>query len=134
MRVTRLIGIAVALIVGAAVPSRAQTIVIPDNATAQCNDGSWSSAVATRGACSAHQGVKVWIGKRPRGAAARCNDGAYWTNPTLQGACSSHGGVYKSYKKAEKAEKKAEKAEMKAEKKADKAEEKAEKKAEKKKP
>jgi hypothetical protein len=113
MRLPRLLAAAIVLSAAAALPARAQNIVIADNATAQCNDGSWSAAASTRGACSGHKGVKNWIGRRPRGAAARCNDGAYWTNATLQGACSSHGGVYKSYQKAEKAARKDEKREMK---------------------
>lgn len=119
MNALRLAAGTLALVLGTSLPARAQaTVKIPDNTTAQCTDGTWSKAASQRGACSAHGGVKLWIGKRPRGAAARCTDGTYWTNATLQGACSSHGGVYKSYKKAVKAAKKAEKAEDKAEKKA----------------
>jgi hypothetical protein len=132
MRLIRLVSTALALIAGATMPSAAraqqQGVVIPEHATAQCGDGTWSMASNQRGACSSHQGVKHWIGRRPANASARCNDGEYWTNPTAQGACSSHGGVYKTYKAAEKAERKEEKKEMKAEKKAEKKEKKAEKK------
>jgi hypothetical protein len=31
------------------------------NATAQCNDGTFSYAVHHQGACSGHQGVKTWF-------------------------------------------------------------------------
>ena len=118
MKLARLVVTALAIAGCAAGPARAQTVVvIPDNGTALCNDGTWSVAASQRGACSSHQGVKHWIGRRPRGAAARCNDGEYWTNATLQGACSSHGGVFKSYKAAAKAARKADKMEEKAEKK-----------------
>jgi Protein of unknown function (DUF3761) len=110
MNALRLAAGSLALVLSASVPARAQaTVTIPDATTAQCTDGSWSKSASQRGACSAHGGVKLWIGKRPRGAAARCTDGSYWTNATLQGACSSHGGVYKSYKAAKKAAKKADK-------------------------
>jgi Protein of unknown function (DUF3761) len=33
----------------------------PPNATAQCNDGTYSFAKQHRGACSSHKGVKVWF-------------------------------------------------------------------------
>jgi hypothetical protein len=114
MRLTSLVLTAI-IVLCAAAPARAQVVVvIPDNSTVQCNDGSWAATASQRGACSGHKGVKHWIGKRPRGAQARCNDGEYWMNATLSGACSSHGGVYKSYKTAAKAAAKAEKREMKA--------------------
>lgn len=129
MRLTRLLLGALTLVVCAATPSRAQGVQIPDNATVQCNDGSWATTASRRGACSGHKGVKHWIGARPKHATARCNDGEYWTNATLQGACSRHGGVFQSYKAAEKAEKKEMKAEAKAEKKERKAEAKDDKKA-----
>ena len=38
------------------VPSNA-----PGNATAQCNDGTYSFAKQHRGACSGHRGVKIWF-------------------------------------------------------------------------
>jgi len=33
----------------------------PKNATAQCNDGTFSFAKQHRGACSSHKGVKTWF-------------------------------------------------------------------------
>lgn len=72
---------------------------MPDKSTGRCGDGTWTMAASQRGACSAHQGVKKWIGKKPRGATARCNDGEYWANATAQGACSGHEGVLLWYKK-----------------------------------
>jgi Protein of unknown function (DUF3761) len=33
----------------------------PKNATAQCTDGTWSTAKTKQGACSAHGGVKTWL-------------------------------------------------------------------------
>ncbi len=123
MKLARLLTTALAVSLCAAAPARAQSAnLIPDNATVQCNDGSWASSANQRGACGRHKGVKHWIGRRPAHAAARCNDGEYWTNATLQGACSSHGGVFKSYKTEMKADAKADKREMKAEARADKRE------------
>jgi hypothetical protein len=133
MRLPRLLATALALVVCSALPAPAQGTVIPDNATVQCNDGSWSRAASQRGACSRHKGVKQWIGRRPNTASARCNDGSYWLNATPQGACSSHGGVYRSYDKASreehkemKAERRMDKKEMKAERRMDRKEMKAE--------
>lgn len=94
--------LAFAAVFSAPAAARAQATTIPVTATAQCTDGTWSSAASQKGACSGHQGVKKWIGKKPRGATARCNDGEYWTNATEQGACSGHGGVLTWYKKDKK--------------------------------
>ena len=33
----------------------------PENASAQCNDGTFSMAKEHRGACSGHKGVKAWF-------------------------------------------------------------------------
>src|SRR5438045_7597708 len=91
----------------------------PANATAQCKDGSYSTAKTERGACSAHGGVQTWFGDKskesarsqapkpatkaapsasPKGSAApanatgQCQDGTYTTANTQRGACSGHAG------------------------------------------
>ena len=61
MRLTRLVATGFAVALCAALPVRAQVIVIPDHSTAQCTDGSWSMAASQRGACSSHGGVKHWM-------------------------------------------------------------------------
>lgn len=76
----------------------------PANASAKCNDGTYSTAKNERGACSRHGGIAQWLGSAggnanvsseqsaPRGATARCTDGTY-SKSTGQGVCSRHGGV-----------------------------------------
>jgi hypothetical protein len=80
----------------------------PNNATAQCTDGSYSTAKNEQGACSKHGGVRTWYGDsastpktaktrtsaaRPKNATAQCGDGSFSTAKSKQGACSKHGGV-----------------------------------------
>jgi|SRR5581483_5439069 len=93
----------------------------PKNATAQCNDGTYSTAKTERGACSKHDGVKTWWGAAgataappapaapktsaaprstaastaaaPKDATGQCTDGTYTRAKTERGACSQHGGV-----------------------------------------
>jgi hypothetical protein len=92
----------------------------PANTTAQCQDGTYSTAKTERGACSKHGGVKTWWGPAvggksspaggsskskeapstksategaPAGATGECNDGTFTRAKTQQGACSRHGGV-----------------------------------------
>lgn len=77
---------------GSAAPA-AEPPVMPPEATAQCKDGTWSTAQQKKGACSGHDGVKKWFGKPPKGATARCKDGTYTKSQESQGACSQHGGV-----------------------------------------
>jgi hypothetical protein len=93
----------------------------PTGATAQCKDGSVSTAQTPRGACSGHGGVGRWLadgkidtkraskepgssretrsvgtaGKSnaPSDATGQCRDGSYSTASTRRGACSGHGGL-----------------------------------------
>lgn len=87
----------------------------PKNATAQCKDGTYSTAKTQQGACSKHGGVQSWFGDAtssttvatktetrttthtktsiPKGATAQCKDGSYSKAKTQEGACSKHGGV-----------------------------------------
>lgn len=65
----------------------AQQAKPPANATARCTDGTFSTAKAAQGMCSAHKGVARWI------ASARCGDRSISRSTTRKGTCSGHGGV-----------------------------------------
>jgi hypothetical protein len=95
----------------------------PKGATAQCKDGTYSSAKSKQGACSSHGGVGTWLAdeketkaaskdasrpsaepvEKPSKSAkapsksgdptAQCNDGTYSYAVHHQGACSGHQGV-----------------------------------------
>ncbi len=115
------VGVLVVFAPALATRAEAKTAKKPANATAQCNDGTYSQAKSEQGACSSHGGVKTWYGKesaasapgqtspkarsssarsssasttrKPANATAECADGTYSKARTQQGACSSHGGV-----------------------------------------
>ena len=106
-----------------AIPTFAQKPAgAPANATAQCSDGTYSTAKTRTGACSRHGGVKAWwgaadantptsakstptspaassggaaasAGSAPKDATGQCADGTYTRAKTQTGACSRHGGV-----------------------------------------
>jgi hypothetical protein len=63
----------------------------PANATAECEDGTYSTSRTARGTCSGHGGVFAWL------ATARCIDGSLSLSRTRQGTCSGHEGIAKWY-------------------------------------
>ena len=94
----------------------------PQGSTAQCKDGTYSTAKTKRGACADHGGIATWFAvakpatkpaptgkqstvgtagtsagqrpaKAPTGATGQCKDGSYTTASAKHGACSGHGGV-----------------------------------------
>jgi uncharacterized protein with FMN-binding domain len=93
----------------------------PKGATAQCKDGTYSTAQTRQGACSRHGGVATWLAKTteetkpaekgakpatkeepkatetpagaPPNATAQCKDGTYSFSAHRSGTCSHHGGV-----------------------------------------
>lgn len=91
----------------------------PDNATAVCKDGSYSTAKSVRGACARHGGVDKWLVEpaandakptKPEKAdkadkkavtkeeaTAICKDGSYTKARSTRGACARHGGVDQWY-------------------------------------
>src|SRR5438105_3751519 len=97
----------------------------PKDATAQCKDGTYSTAKTKRGACSGHGGIATWLGatnaetkaatpketkslgtagtsnrapaNAPGNATGQCKDGSFTTANAKRGACSGHGGVTRWY-------------------------------------
>ncbi len=117
-------GVIFAAILALSVPLAAQKPAnAPANSTAQCADGTFSTAKTEQGACSKHGGVKTWFGAPkdakgdtkptatketatpkgsavakdsgavPAGSTGQCTDGSYTKAATKTGACSQHGGV-----------------------------------------
>jgi hypothetical protein len=117
-------GVIFAAILALSVPLAAQKPAsAPANSTAQCTDGTFSTAKTEQGACSKHGGVKTWFGAPkdakgdtkatatketatakgsvvakdsgavPAGSTGQCTDGSYTKAATKTGACSQHGGV-----------------------------------------
>lgn len=80
---------ATVLVALAAIPAAAQDP--PASATAKCSDGTYSTSVSRRGACSNHGGVAEWL--VPADATAICRDGTYSFSRSRQGTCANHGGV-----------------------------------------
>src|SRR5947208_1630861 len=73
-------GLVLAGLMALAVPALAQKPAnAPANATAQCGDGTFSTAKTERGACSRHGGAKTWFG------AASAEDDA--DRPRSENAC-----------------------------------------------
>ena len=104
----------VAAALAVSVPMFVSAQTKPANVTAQCKDGTYSTAKTRRGACSGHGGVTKWFGAddaaksaagktptpegkaasaRPANVTGQCQDGSYTTAATKRGACSGHGGV-----------------------------------------
>ena len=113
-------------VIGATLMIAAWTVVVdvsaqaPNGATAQCKDGSYSTAKTKRGACSGHGGIGTWLAETkpetpapatsksagtagkssdkrsanaPGNATGQCQDGTYTSAASKRGACSGHGGV-----------------------------------------
>lgn len=79
------------LVIALATPGQALAQDPPASATAKCRDGTYSTSVSRRGACSNHGGVAEWL--VPADATAICRDGTYSFSTSRQGSCSNHGGV-----------------------------------------
>ena len=96
----------------ATTPTALAATARPKNATAQCKDGTYSTAKTSQGACSKHGGVAAWFGastaapappratvpgKRgtpmPANATAQCKDGSYSAASAKLFACWGHGGI-----------------------------------------
>src|SRR2546422_6464007 len=83
----------VAAVLAFAVPTFAEKPAdAPKNATAQCNDDTFSTAKTQQGACSRHGGVKMWWGAGTVVAPAPIPPKSTTTAPP-KGASSNKGGT-----------------------------------------
>ena len=64
-----------------ATPGTPGAATMPQGATGQCADGSYTKAKTQRGACSNHGGVKTWFGNATSGTVKPTNTQAPTTSP-----------------------------------------------------
>lgn len=93
---------AVALLLGAHPFAQAR----PSNATAECNDGTFSTASSRQGACADHGGIKTWFADETRtaakGAKSNTKKAAKSTKDAAKDAGKAAAGVGKTVGEAAK--------------------------------